>query len=272
MLKAILAGKAGRIAVDGTAGEQSWKEVFRKREDLLTAVFFSRLRYLSQDGEQKILAMLIGSDLAQTLGDIQEVRFWPRLKRADGRRYVEPDLLLLFKDSLLMIEVKPPFGGDQTEGQWLDQVESLVQQRGLKDPEVDVPAGFHFLALGQNTPGSEQSAADLREKYSDQGLKSVHRHEWEHVCQNVKDFADNESGRDLHVYKDWLAAFELFGLVESPRPFEELLQLSREPISDWHSAMNKFQIPEPRLPVSSIDWKALADYAKNKKLKVSTWP
>ncbi len=77
MLKAILEGKAGKASVEGIAEAQSWREIFRKREDLLTAVFFSRLRYLSEDGEQKVLALLVGSQLAQTLGCIHEIIYWP---------------------------------------------------------------------------------------------------------------------------------------------------------------------------------------------------
>ena len=92
MLQAILLGKAGRIETDN-GDVQSWREVFKLREDLLTAVFFSRIRYLSEDGERKILSLLVGNNAASQLGAVNEYIFWPKLSGLEGRSFVEPDIL-----------------------------------------------------------------------------------------------------------------------------------------------------------------------------------
>ena len=73
MLKAILQSKAGRINLPGEPNPVSWREVFKYREDLLTAVFFGRLRYLSQQTANSVMALLIGDNAAAELGDIKSL-------------------------------------------------------------------------------------------------------------------------------------------------------------------------------------------------------
>jgi hypothetical protein len=215
--------------------------------------------------------LLIGNDLAESLGDIQDIRFWPRLEGTQGRKYVESDVLLSFKESLLMVDVKPPFGGDQTEAQWLTQVESLVRQRELDDVPQEVPAIFHFLALGNNTPQTKQSEARLSEIYADQGLNSVRSCEWEDVRRGISDLLEAESGRDLYISKDWIAAFELYGLIEPPKSFTNLSALLYPRIANWYTAMRKFEVNDPALGTDLMDWQTLADLANTWKLKVRAW-
>lgn len=264
MLKAILKGKAGRVTSEEDSEEQSWRDVFRKREDLLTAVFFSRLRYLSQEGEQKVLALLVGEEHARIFGEVQEIIFWPRLKGHNGRKYVEPDVLILFEDSLLMIEVKPPFGGDQKENQWDEQIKSLILQR-----EITIPEKFHFLALGRNTFDAEQSASNLMARYETQGLMKVHNHEWSEICRCIYKLTEDEQGRDQIIYKDWLDAFSLFGLIESPLPFDDLIPLSQPMITDWGVAMRDFEVPVLMPASPLVDWQRLVELAKKMRLEVT---
>jgi|GEM_PF-2814397 len=60
MLQAILHGKAGRIEQDGES--ISWRDAFKRREDLLTAVFFGRVPHLSDDALGAVLRFLLGDD------------------------------------------------------------------------------------------------------------------------------------------------------------------------------------------------------------------
>lgn len=268
MLKAILEGKAGSVTVDGDCGEQSWRDVFRKREDLLTAVFFGRLRYLSEGGEQKVLALLVGDELAQSLGCIKEIVFWPKLKGLEGRRHVEPDVLLLFEHSLLLIEVKPPFGGMQHEEQWVAEVKSLIQQRDMDDAEIEIPEEFHFLALGRNTQDYQKAEENLRILCAEEGLASVNTHEWDEVCCGIHKFADNEQGRDRVIYRDWIDAFTLFGVIEPPLPFADLLKLKLQRMSILDHA---FEVPMIKPSQCSASWHELTGLAKKIKLEVQQW-
>ena len=133
MLAAILKGKAGRVSINNE-NPQSWREIFRQREDLLTAVFFSRIRYLSEEGERKVMGFLIGEESVKTLGAIKELVFWSKLtvKNLEARSFVEPDVLIICENATILVEVKPPFGGMQYEKQWRNEIESLVQQNGTR--------------------------------------------------------------------------------------------------------------------------------------------
>ena len=46
MLKAVVHGKAGRVDSNGDGVNQSWRQLFKSYEDLLTAAVFTRWGYL----------------------------------------------------------------------------------------------------------------------------------------------------------------------------------------------------------------------------------
>ena len=256
MLKAILEGKAGRVNVEEGSEDLSWRDVFRKREDLLTAVFFSRLRYLSLEGQREILSLLIDHE-PLLMGEINDVVFWPRLKGLEGHRHVEPDVILTFDDSLLLIEVKPPFGGEQKENQWHDEVGSLILQRDQDEPEIGVPEKLHFLALGRNVSDSQEAAERLKDSFSEEGLVSIQLREWSEVCKGVHGLASAAKGPDRVIYEDWIDAFALFGLIAPPLPFEDFKKLKNATYSDWKRMMSTFEIPAEISVTGSIRWERL---------------
>lgn len=267
MLHAILHGKAGRVT-DELGVDRSWRELFRKREDLLTAVFFGRFRYLSVDGQREVLSLLVSDDLAYRLGPVEDVIFWPRLKGLVGRSHVEPDLILIFSEAVLLIEVKPPFGGDQNELQWRAQVESLLIQREMDEPLVDVPDEFHFLALGRNMSGSKDRCESLRLAFCQAGLKSVHTQQWSKVCHGVNALSDVSKGSDYAIYIDLIEAFKLFGMIENPLPFIDLIQQCQSHYHEGFRILQEFTKPKFIHSDIDVDWQSLVNMSKQINLKL----
>ncbi|PWQ98199.1 hypothetical protein [Leucothrix pacifica] len=135
MLNAIIHSKAGRIEVDKDIDKTSlsWRQLYQQREDLLTSAFFSRFTYLSGLLQHRLLKKWLGG------GDFTEFKgidYWPRyeLPNHKSRNFVEPDLLLRFADCDLLVEVKPPEGGDQYHEQWRLEIEGYYDQESQTKP------------------------------------------------------------------------------------------------------------------------------------------
>lgn len=270
MLMAILNGKAGRISLeDGMI--QSWRDVFRRREDLLTAVFFGRLRYLSDQGIQRVLALLIGATAAASIGDIKELLFWPKLTVKDwvDRSFVEPDLLILCEFATLLIEVKPPFGGIQSVQQWRNEIESLIRQTEHDDFELNDLTALHFIALGHNAINWRNEAHKLEDHYRNFGLK-IHTVEWETLNHAISQLLDTEESRDRMIYSDWLEAFALFGLVDRPLPFADLLKLTGKIQNEWRDLFIAEHL-SPEADCMRADWRPLIQFQRNHKMDISRW-
>ena len=189
------------------------------------------------------MKLLIGDNAAECFGEILEIIFWPRIRGLTNRNYVEPDVLIFFQDNLLIVEVKPNFGGCQKEEQWANQIQSIILQRNLDNPDVITPNQINFLALGNNTFESKQAANRLLCTFGAHGLVGVYMCEWVDVYHGVHMLFFSEQGRDKFVYKDMLDAFSLFGLIQKPLPFSDLLPLAQMPHSAWRIDMLNFNVP-----------------------------
>lgn len=224
MLRAILESKAGRVEMDNGI-TQSWRQVFKKREDLLTAVFFSRIRYLSATGEQDVLALLIGKDQASIVGEIEQIIFWRKYPcPLKNQNWVEPDVLVECKNVTILVEVKPPFGGDQYAGQWKKEIRSFIHDQ----PVVETNKPLIFLALGRIFDGWESVAKKLEKEFFDHRL-SVKVREWQDISLGIAELCSNENGRDRAVYEDWGEAFGLFGMKKKLLSFKDMQNL--QPLS-----------------------------------------
>lgn len=256
MLTAILHGKAGRVEIDGH--QLSWRTLFRKREDLLTSVLFGRMPYLSSCVHDAFLRVLLGNECAVDLGQLSDIQFWPRLSESEGRRYVEPDVLIEYPHHRLLIEVKPPFGGMQTSRQWRAEVQALHRQN-------DEPKQIILLALGRNHPKWRSSADKLEIEFSSIALRVICL-DWPELLRRLGLIRDLADSRDEHVFQDWFEAFRLFGMVSDTMPFSDLLPLCKthdgfrkqlELVQDW-TALAKI----PTRSASTQDWAALLPIAQ----------
>lgn len=251
MLTAILHGKAGRVEVDGHV--LSWRELFRKREDLLTSVLFGRMPYLSEAVQAAFLRALLGTEYADELGRLSGIEFWPKLSEGEARRYVEPDVLIEYPRHRLLIEVKPPFGGSQNTAQWRAEVEALHRQD-------DEPKPIILLALGQNHGRWRDWAEALEQEFSLIALRVVCL-DWADLLRRLGPVQDLADARDQYVLRDWHEAFRLFGMVDDTLPFEELLPLCqagqgiREQLNILQGWTSITKTPAPS--AGALDWDAL---------------
>lgn len=143
MLQAILHGKAGRIDVD-KGPSISWHEVFKGREDLMTAAVFGRFAYLSSPMQATLMQRWLGVT-ESAFDDFEQIDFWPSfsLGNNDERNRVEPDAVLNFSNATVILEIKPPEGGDQYIDQWQREIASYLQA----EERSQLP--LYFLAIGR---------------------------------------------------------------------------------------------------------------------------
>ncbi len=206
MLNAIIHGKAGRIEAGSDNESLSWRQLYQQREDLLTAAFFSRFTYLSGLLQHRLLKQWLDG-----VGDFtafENIDYWPRydLKARDDRNFVEPDLLLSFEDCDLMIEVKPPQGGDQYQEQWQLEIEGYFEQEEQTKP-------LCFLAIGRigNTL-AELDVASLRDKYPQ--FQTANAIGWKTIARQLRQWLiEGElDAQDRRVINDMQKALELYGI------------------------------------------------------------
>lgn len=209
MLVAITHNKAGRIRIASEQHTLSWRDAFSRSEDLLTAVFFGRFRYLSGSALVFVMARLIGDQEAETLGELKHVEFWPHLTEVNERAWVEPDVLMHFELATVMIEVKPPFGGQQSLDQWRAEITALLAE--AKAQSRDVKEKVYFVALGQisSTADAGTALAIDAKAYFDLEICQV---EWQRLMTSLRTVDADISATDKAVFDDWQCAFELFGL------------------------------------------------------------
>jgi hypothetical protein len=222
MLKAVLHGKAGRIEQEGDVSV-SWRQLFKSHEDLMTAAVFGRFSYLSTEVQNYLLQHWLGCD--EDFSTFEHIEFWPTYQLNDGKqeRNVEPDLVLNFAHCNLIIEVKPPAGGDQYLGQWRREIKSFLQsEQGTDKP-------LYFLAIGRvSNKNASDWASTLMGEFSHSSnentdgvlsgtLKKVSALKWQPVADSViaLEKLDIANKQDVRIIKDIIEAFELYNLKTS---------------------------------------------------------
>ncbi|MFS1864677.1 hypothetical protein [Vibrio breoganii] len=231
MLKAILHGKAGRIEHNKDESV-SWSQLFKAREDLLTSTVFERFAYLS-DALQKHLIQhwfkAHSGEVPQCFGEFKSISYWSRFthEHDEGSNQVEPDLIIHFDNCNILVEVKPPAGGDQYFEQWQKEIESFLQS------EDDSPKDLYFLAIGRIEQKQAQKWASelLREQKNNQ-LKGIAAIKWDAVTSNIVELLNNGqasnalniSSQEKRILNDILDGLSLYGLQTSPFTWSQLVQ------------------------------------------------
>ncbi|WP_206747731.1 hypothetical protein, partial [Vibrio sp. 10N.261.46.E8] len=95
MLRAILGNKSGRISVGDES--VSVREVYKDREDMLTAAIISRVSYLSDKALNKLFQRIFTNSQLD-FSKLIEVEFWPNFSSSLQSR-VEPDVIPLWQGS-----------------------------------------------------------------------------------------------------------------------------------------------------------------------------
>ena len=134
MLHAILRRKTGQSGLHEAIFE---RQDVGRYEDPLTSAVFERLAYLPIATSWRVLGELLR--LPDIPGDPESWMLWPRLRLEDGT--VEPDVVIVFADFVVVIEVKHWTG--HSIGQWSREV-GAVRARYQREVKL--------LALGSGAP------------------------------------------------------------------------------------------------------------------------
>ncbi len=269
MLTTIIHGKAGRVRLPDSGIGVSWRDIFRKNEDLLTGTFFGRIRYLSEPALELFMGQLIGAKYASELGALEDIEFWPHLSGLEGRSWVEPDVLIEFEEATLLIEVKPPFGGEQSTVQWRAQIGALLAECKQKIRET-APV-VHYVALGRNRSLKGEISMDFGEASSFFDLV-IHCREWEDVFDSIPQWIEDGQNTNSSIFRTDISVFS--DLLESLDLFEmNTRQLKPwNPLAEWAGGFElstdvlEFNFPVDKRTVSvqvdkRSDWARLVDYS-----------
>lgn len=228
MLKAILHGKAGRIETN--KGESvSWSSLFKAREDLLTSTVFERFAYLTNTTQQKILQDWFRThhgDIPSNFGELNNINYWPSFihQHERGQNRVEPDLILQFEECNIIIEVKPPAGGEQHFTQWEKEIVSFLQSDESQNKQL------YFLAIGRiNEADTKDWAKQLLEMDEFNQLKGVAALKWTVVVDQLVKLTNKTaeiSKQDNCILKDILEGLSLYGLQISPFKWNDFMMNS----------------------------------------------
>lgn len=224
MLHAILNGKARRVSFHSDES-QSWRAVFQHYEDLLTAAFWGRISYLSEESLQHFLSSLVGVE-ANEWGKFESIVFWPKYDFPDlidesvsrwiddEGKFAEPDVVMNFTHAALLIEVKPPTGGQQYQQQWCKEIYAWKNSENTKPT-------LHFLALGNLPENAPSLFAELQEIFD---YVTFHGIEWPTLRAKLQHQTRKcAPQQEQRLIDDCLRALSLYGVREPLPPWQPFL-------------------------------------------------
>ena len=184
----------------------------KRSEDALTSSTIGLLQYLPDETFWEILYKASKYEASEdTLpefsdaGTIENISFWEEMsaKGTTNQSSVEPDVWLELERMHLIIEAKRYEEEGQYEGQWLNEIQALLNTLAEDDERP-----IWLLALGGNYQTSKQSLTLGDKTYR------IIKIRWQTLLEEVKkctyEFSPYSSV-EKRICKDIIKAFELFG-------------------------------------------------------------
>ena len=178
----------------------------KRSEDALTSSTIGLLQYLPDETFWEILYEASEHTLPEfsDAGAIENISFWEEMsaKGTTNQRSVEPDVWLELERIHLIIEAKRHEEGGQYEGQWLNEIQALLNTLAEDDERP-----IWLLALGGNYQTSKQSLTLGDNKYP------IIKIRWQRLLEEVKKCTDEfspYSSVEKRICNDIIKAFELF--------------------------------------------------------------
>ncbi|QDF76222.1 MULTISPECIES: hypothetical protein [Shewanella] len=262
MLKAILHGKAGRV--DLNEGESvSWSSLFKAREDLLTSSVFERFAYLSCSLQDYLLTRCFENSHGATpdsFGEFEGITYWPRFthEHEAGSNQVEPDLIIHFDQCNIIVEVKPPAGGNQYFGQWKKEIESFLQSNS------DHEKALYFLAIGRIGQADAKCwAGELLQEFDE--LKGLAALEWKDVSSHIMEITHIGSPalepfitkQDGCILLDILEGLGLYGLQTSPFKWSHFIPYPLPKLTLEHRLLQSISLNATNIVVAPLSMSEL---------------
>lgn len=238
MLKAITHSKAGRVSHNDQKSIR-WGDLYKQHEDLMTAAVLGRFAYLSEPVQNRILSSWFSTSIfedsifkntsfenntneeGQSFFGFKEILFWPKYRLEDGRQ-VEPDVLLVFEHCHILIEIKPPQGGDQYFEQWQREVQAF-----LYNDDSQLP--LHFLAIGRiSKPNSMAWFSQLKTEHNQ--LDKTAALFWQDATNTISELVRNTTNllkTDQRILADILDALALYGLHTHNFDWSDLITITK---------------------------------------------
>ena len=208
MLQAILHKKATlKPRKENQSGTPSEPKTDTQPEDALTSSIIGLLQYLPDETFWQILYEASEHTLPEfsDAGAIENISFWEEMsaKGTTNQRSVEPDVWLELERIHLIIEAKRYEEEGQYEGQWLKEIQALLNTLADDDKRP-----IWLLALGGNYQTSKQSLTLGDKTYR------IIKIRWQTLLEEVKkctyEFSPYSSV-EKRICNDIIKAFELFG-------------------------------------------------------------
>jgi len=184
------------------------------REDPLTAVVFGRLRYLPAEVAWSLL-----SASCDPLGASERLpgapppgdpawKLWASVPPAKGSKNslrVEPDVLVTWDDTVLIVEAK--HHGDQGSEQWLDQIRAVRAHGEWNRPTL------RFVAVGGRREDLDTARVEKVRDVLGEDAPPLYRTSWRRLGKavGVKLDAGNQPAHVRAVLADIAAGLDLWG-------------------------------------------------------------